>query len=132
MRVATTTADDVAGVGPSASSVASTSVEVEEAVFEVARANDVTQPAMMVVDLIFAPVIEAIDPDNGRPGGKFTLIFGSNLVLQPGDPVSVLFEIPTGNRTSPQAPGRSGSSEFQPPWWWWRWYPRCRRNASFR
>ena len=105
VRVATTTADDVA-VGPSASSMASRSVEVEEAVFEVARANDVTQPAMMVVDLIFAPVIEAIDPDNGRPGSKFT-IFGSNLVLQPGDPVSVLFEIPT-EPDQPPNPGPFG------------------------
>jgi hypothetical protein len=105
VRVATTTAEDVA-VGPSASSVASRSVEVEEAVFEVARTNGVTQPAIMVVDLIFAPVIEAIDPDNGRPGGKFT-IFGSNLVLEPGDPVSVLFAIPT-EPDQPPNPGPFG------------------------
>jgi hypothetical protein len=105
VRVATTTADEVA-LGPSASSVTSRSVEVEEAVFEVARVNGVTQPAIMVVDLIFAPVIEAIEPDNGGPGGKFT-IFGSNLVLQSGDPVSVLFAIPT-EPDQPPDPGPFG------------------------
>jgi len=50
-----------------------------------------------------SPIIDMIDPDNGRPGDTFT-IFGSNLVLHPGDPVLVLFQIPT-ERDAPPDPG---------------------------
>jgi hypothetical protein len=49
------------------------------------------------------PIIDTIDPDNGSPGGRFT-IFGSNLVLQPGDAVIVLLDI----GAAPDAPPNPG------------------------
>jgi hypothetical protein len=53
--------------------------------FAVARANGVTQPAIMVVEVVFCPVIESVTVDGGGSGE----IHGRNLVLQPGDPVDI-------------------------------------------
>jgi hypothetical protein len=102
VRVATTTGDEVA-VDPGAESVTSTSVEVEQEVFDVARGNGVMQSALMVVDPVPAPMIDSIDPDNGRPGDTFT-VFGSGFVVDPGDTVSVAFAIPT-EPDQPPSPG---------------------------
>jgi hypothetical protein len=89
VRAATTTAE-----GRAPKSVASASVEVPQAAFDVARANGVTQAAVMVVDIVPPPIVETVDPDNGRAGDQFT-IFGANLVLNPDDDVVVLFAGPT-------------------------------------
>lgn len=40
------------------------------------------------------PVIESIDPDNGRPGDKFSVL-GTDFLIDPGDTVAVIMSFPT-------------------------------------
>ena len=71
----------------------STSVEAEQPVLDVAVANGVTQTAIIVVQVVPAPEIEAVDPDDAGPGTTFAII-GHDLVLRSGDEVTVLFLSP--------------------------------------
>lgn len=65
-----------------------------------AEPNDVEAPRPSAIDL---PVIDMIDPNNGRPGDEFTII-GSHLILDTGDAVEVRFQLPT-DPTAPPDPG---------------------------
>jgi hypothetical protein len=67
-----------------------TSMAVPKSAFDVARANGVTQQAVMVVELIPPPVLTAVDPSGGGPGQDFG-IHGTHLVLARGEQVRVFF-----------------------------------------
>ena len=67
-----------------------TSIAVPKSAFDVARANGVTQQAVMVVELIPPPVLTAVDPSGGGPGQDFG-IHGTDLVLAHGEQVRVFF-----------------------------------------
>jgi hypothetical protein len=90
LRHRTTTAEH-GSITPLATSA---SIEAEQAVFDVARANGVSQRAIIVIDVVPPPLITGLDPTGGRPETPFT-IFGTNLVLHQGDPVSVFWDVPT-------------------------------------
>jgi hypothetical protein len=67
-----------------------TSIAVPKSAFDVARANGVTQQAVMVVELIPPPVLTGVDPSGGPPGRDFG-IHGTDLVLAAGEQVRVFF-----------------------------------------
>jgi hypothetical protein len=92
VRVATTTAE-----GPAPRPVTSKSVEVQQPVFDLARANGVTQAAIIAVDVVPPPIVDTVDPNTGNAGSEFTII-GTDLVLRASDDVIVVFAGKFGNR----------------------------------
>jgi hypothetical protein len=69
-----------------------TSIAVPKSAFDVARANGVTQRAIMVIELIPPPVLTGVDPAGGRPGQEFG-IQGTDLVFNAGDPARVFYTL---------------------------------------
>jgi hypothetical protein len=92
VRVATTTAE-----GNAPRPATSKSVEVQQSVFDVASANGVTQVAIIAVDAVPPLIVDTVDPDTGPPGSEFTIL-GTDLVLQAGDDVVVVFAGQFGQR----------------------------------
>jgi hypothetical protein len=85
LQRATSTAD-----GTAFGSVAAASFVFPKAAFDVARASGVTQPQIMVVELIPPLVIDDVDWSDDGPHNSFN-VFGHNLVLQLGETVDVSF-----------------------------------------